>query len=223
MLCNPHNPIGRVYTQEELSGMAEICLRHDVVICADEIHCDLVYSGHKHLPIASIDPEIAAHTVTLMAPSKTYNIPGLACSILICTNPELRQRIENARRGLLGWVNIMGMTAAEAAYRDGDLWLREVLGLLESNRDFLYDYLKKNIPQIKMVKPEATYLAWLDCRDLNLPLTPQKFFLERARVALNDGADFGEPGSGYVRLNFACSRSTLTLALERMVHAIQSL
>jgi cystathionine beta-lyase len=223
MLCNPHNPIGRVYTQEELSGMAEICLRHDVVICADEIHCDLVYSGHKHLPIASIDPEIAAHTVTLMAPSKTYNIPGLACSILICTNPELRQRIENARRGLLGWVNIMGMTAAEAAYRDGDLWLREVLGLLESNRDFLYDYLKKNIPQIKMVKPEATYLAWLDCRDLNLPLTPQKFFLERARVALNDGADFGEPGRGYVRLNFACSRYTLTIALERMVHAIQSL
>lgn len=223
MLCNPHNPIGRVYTQEELSGMAEICLRHDVVICADEIHCDLVYSGHKHLPIASIDPEIAAHTVTLMAPSKTYNIPGLACSMLICTNPELRQRIENARRGLLGWVNIMGMTAAEAAYRDGDLWLREVLGLLESNRDFLYDYLKKNIPQIKMVKPEATYLAWLDCRDLNLPIPPQKFFLERARVALNDGADFGEPGRGYVRLNFACSRSTLTLALERMVHAIQSL
>lgn len=220
MLCNPHNPIGRVYTQEELSGMAEICLRHHLVICADEIHCDLVYSGHRHTPIASLDPVIAANTVTLMAPSKTYNIPGLECSVLICTNPELRQKIEKTRRGLLGWVNIMGMTAAEAAYREGGAWLAEVLGLLESNRDFLYDYLEKNLPQIKMVKPEATYLAWLDCRDLNLPLSPQKFFLERAKVALNDGADFGEPGQGFVRLNFACSRATLIAALERMAAAI---
>ncbi len=149
MLCNPHNPIGRVYTQEELSGMAEVCLRHGVVICSDEIHCDLVYSGHHHLPIASIDPEIAAHTVTLMAPSKTFNIPGLACSVLICTNPEIRQKIEYSRRGLLGWVNIMGMTAAEAAYRNGGAWLEEVLKLLESNRDFLSDYLKKEHPANK--------------------------------------------------------------------------
>lgn len=223
MLCNPHNPIGRVYTQEELSGMAEICLRHNVVICADEIHCDLVYSGHRHIPIASLDPEIAANTVTLIAPSKTYNIPGLECSVLICSNPELRQKIEKTRRGLLGWVNIMGMTAAEAAYRGSEAWLAEVLGILESNRDFLYEYLKMNIPQIKMIKPEATYLAWMDCRDLNLPLPPQKFFLEQAKVALNEGADFGEPGRGFVRLNFACSRSTLTTALERMTSAVQSI
>lgn len=223
MLCNPHNPIGRVYTQEELRGMADICLRHRMVICADEIHCDLVYSGHTHTPIATLDPEIAANTVTLIAPSKTYNIPGLACSMLICTNPELRQKIEKSRRGLLGWVNIMGMTAAEAAYQKGGPWLEEVIKVLESNRDFLYEYLRSNIPQIRMVKPEATYLAWLDCRDLYLPLPPQKFFLERAKVALNEGAEFGEPGKGFVRLNFACSRETLTAALERMKSAIDQL
>ena len=220
LLCNPHNPIGRVYTRQELSAMAEICLRHHMVICSDEIHSDLVYQGASHVPIASIDAEIADHSVTLIAPSKTYNIAGLECSALICTNADLREKIQHARRGLLGGVNALGMVAGAAAYREGDEWLREVLAILESNRDFLMDYLTTRLPAIKMIQPEATYLAWLDCRELNLPASPAKYFLEHARVALNDGEDFGEPGKGFVRMNFGCARSTLLEALERMRRAI---
>lgn len=216
MLCNPHNPLGRVFSREELQGMAEICLRHEMVICSDEIHSDLVYGGYQHTPIAALDAEIAARTVTLIAPSKTYNIAGLECSALICTNPELRTRIQHARRGLLGGINLLGAAAGEAAYRHGDAWLHEVLQILEGNRDYLMAYLAENIPQIKMAKPEATYLAWLDCRDLNLPVSPAKNFLEHARVGLNDGEDFGEQGKGFVRLNFGCSRATLSEALDRM-------
>ncbi len=221
LLCNPHNPLGRVFTQAELTGMAEICLKHGLVICSDEIHSDLVFEGYRHIPIASLDKEIEVNTVTLIAPSKTYNIAGLECSALICTNPELRGRIQAARRGLLGWVNLMGMTAGVAAYKHGDEWLKQMLQLLQGNRDFLTKYLAENIPGIRMTKPEATYLAWLDCRDLNVSQPPAQFFLEKARVALNNGEDFGEPGRGHVRLNFGCSREILTAALERISRALK--
>ncbi len=159
-------------------------------------------------------------TVTLIAPSKTYNIAGLECSALICTNAELREKIQHARRGLLGGVNALGMIAGAAAYREGDDWLREVMAVLESNRDFLMGYLAEKLPAIKMIQPEATYLAWLDCRELNLPVSPAKYFLEHARVAVNAGEDFGKPGEGFVRLNFGCTRSTLLEALERMRRVI---
>jgi cystathionine beta-lyase len=220
LLCNPHNPIGRVFNREELLGMAEICLRRGMVICSDEIHCDLVYSGYQHTPIASLDPEIAANTVTLIAPSKTYNIAGLECSALIVQNPELKNRIQRARRGLLGGINLLGAAAGVAAYRYGDAWLREVLQILEGNRDYLLKFLAEKIPQIKMTKPEATYLAWLDCRGLDLPSAPAKFFLERAKVGVNEGEEFGVQGKGFVRLNFGCSRATLREALERILRAI---
>lgn len=220
MLCNPHNPIGRVFSREELLGMAEICLRRGLVICSDEIHCDLVFSGYQHIPIASLDPEIAASTVTLIAPSKTYNIAGLECSALICTNKELRKQIQQARVGLLGGVNLMGITAGLAAYRHGAQWLRDVMKILEGNRDYLLEYIAENLPMIKVSKPEATYLAWLDCRELNLTELPAKYFLEKAKVALNEGVDFGEPGSGFVRLNFGCTRDTLITALDRMAKSL---
>lgn len=220
LLCNPHNPIGRAFTREELLGMAEICLHRGIVICSDEIHSDLIYNGYHHIPIASLDPEIAARTVTLIAPSKTFNIAGLECSALICTNPDLRKRVQAARRGLLGGVNLLGATAAVAAYRFGADWLQEVMEILEGNRDYLMRYLAENIPAIRMAKPEATYLAWLDCRALGLSETPSKFFLENAKVALNNGEDFGAQGKGFVRLNFGCHRDTLTAALERMRQAI---
>ena len=220
LLCNPHNPIGRAFTREELLGMAEICLHRGIVICSDEIHSDLIYNGYHHIPIASLDPEIAARTVTLIAPSKTFNIAGLECSALICTNPDLRKRVQAARRGLLGGVNLLGATAAVAAYRFGADWLQEVMEILEGNRDYLMRYLAENIPAIRMAKPEATYLAWLDCRALGLSESPSKFFLENAKVALNNGEDFGAQGKGFVRLNFGCHRDTLTAALERMRHAI---
>ena len=220
LLCNPHNPLGRVFSKTELSSMAQICLKHGLVICSDEIHSDLVFEGNRHIPIASLDKEIETSTVTLLAPSKTYNIAGLECSALICTNPDLRGLIQTARRGLLGWVNLMGMTAGVAAYKHGNEWLEQVLQLLQGNRDYLMQYLAENIPGIHMTRPEATYLAWLDCRDLNLPQSPAQFLLETARVALNNGEDFGEPGKGYVRLNFGCSHATLKDALDRIKRAV---
>jgi len=221
LLCNPHNPLGRVFTREELLGMAEICLKRDLVIISDEIHCDLVYSGYRHIPIASLEKEIDARTITLIAPSKTFNIAGLDCSLLICTNSALRKQIRHTRRGLMGGVNLLGMAAAVAAYRDGGDWLKEVMTYLEANRDHLVGYLAENLPQIHMVKPEATYLAWLDCSGLKLDLAPCEHFQKHARVALNNGEEFGEPGRGFVRLNFGCSRDTLDAALERMKTSIK--
>ena len=219
ILCNPHNPIGRVFQQEELEKIAQACLRHKVVICSDEIHGDLVYSGHQHIPIASLDPEIAQNTITLMAPSKTFN-PGLQCSVAIIQNPELRKKFDQARQGLVGWVNLMGMIAALAAYRDGSDWLDQILAYLEANRDYLYEYVKNELPGVRMTKPEGTYLAWLDCRQAGIEGNPFEFFLEKGRVALNDGATFGKGGEGFVRLNFGCSRPMLTQALERMKKAL---
>lgn len=215
LLCNPHNPVGRVFRREELARMAETCLRRGITICSDEIHADLLYSGQTHMPIASLDPEIARQTITLMAPSKTFNIAGLDCSFAIIPNPELRKRYQHASRGLVSGVNIMGWTAAIAAYRDGQEWLTQVLAYLEANRDYLFDFARSELPGIKMVKPEATYLAWLDCRAAGLD-DPYQFFLQKARVALNDGKTFGQGGKGFARLNFACSRATLKDALERI-------
>lgn len=220
LFCNPHNPVGKVFSQAELERIAEICLRHQLIICSDEIHSDLIFSGSRHIPIASLSSEIGNNTITLIAPSKTFNIAGLECSILICTNPELREKVQKARRGILGGVNLMGLAAGIAAYKDGSEWLIEMMQILESNRDFLADFLEEHIPQIKMRKPDATYLAWLDCRALDLEEGPYKFFLDNAKVALNNGEDFGEEGKGFVRLNFGCTREILEEALIRMEKAI---
>jgi cystathionine beta-lyase len=220
ILCNPHNPVGRVFRREELERMAEICLRHDVVICSDEIHCDLVFSDSSHLPIASLAPEIGKQTITLMAPSKTYNIAGLKCSVAVIENPALRKKFNAARAGLVGGVNIMGYTAALAAYRYGQPWLEEVMRYLEANRDFLLQYVDEHLPGITVAKPEGTYLGWLDCRQAGIPGNPHEFFLRQTRVAVNDGADFGRGGEGFVRLNFGCPRSMLVEALDRMKAAV---
>jgi cystathionine beta-lyase len=224
ILCNPHNPVGRVFQRAELERMAEICLRHNVVICSDEIHCDLLFQGGRHLPIASLSSEIAGRAITLMAPSKTYNIPGLKCSVAIVQDDDLREKLKAARAGLVSMmVNVMGYVAALAAYRDGQAWLDEMLRYLESNRDFVFEYVNTRLPSVTMAKPEGTYLAWLDCRQANIPGPPHEFFLEKARVALNDGAAFGRGGEGFVRLNFGCPRSTLTEALDRMRDALAAL
>ena len=220
ILCNPHNPVGRVYERDELSRMAEICLRHDVVICSDEIHCDLVYSGHRHLPIASLAPEIAQRTITLMAPSKTFNIAGLKCSFAVVQNPDLRARFRSAHAGLVSGISIFGYTAALAAYRDGQEWLDQVVAYLEANREATRRYVAEHLPSIGMIVPEGTYLAWFDCRKTSLGEAPGKFFLREARVALNEGSHFGAGGEGFVRLNFGCPRGTLVEALERMRAAL---
>jgi cystathionine beta-lyase len=223
LLCNPHNPVGRVFETSELERLAEICLRNGVVICSDEIHCDLVYQGHRHVPIASLAPEVAAQTITLFAPSKTYNIAGLSCSVGVVQNPDLRAKLEQVGAGLVRSVNVLGFTAALAAYRDGQAWLDALLAYLEGNRDFALGYIAAHMPSVKCQRPEGTYLAWLDCQEASIPGSPQQFFLERARVALNDGATFGAGGEGFVRLNFGCPRATLAEALERMRAALEEL
>jgi cystathionine beta-lyase len=223
ILCNPHNPVGRVFRQDELECMAEICLRHNVVICSDEIHCDLVYNGNSHISIASLDPEIAQNTITLIAPTKTYNLAGLECSVAVIQNPDLREKFQNAKQGLVGWVNLMGMLAGTAAYREGQEWLDQLTAYLESNRDYLYDYVQDELPGISMAKPEGTYLGWLDCRQSEIEGSPFEFFLEKAQVATSDGAAFGKGGEGFVRLNFGCPRSMLSEALDRMKASLKTL
>jgi cystathionine beta-lyase len=241
ILCSPHNPVGRVFQRRELERMAEICLRHGIIICSDEIHSDLVFRGSRHIPIASLSPEVAARTITLIAPTKTFNIAGLKCSAAIVESAELRDRLCAAKAGLVAGVSVIGYVAALAAYRDGRPWLEELLHTLEGNRDFLLEYVVAHLPGVGMGRPEGTYLAWLDCRRAlpglftadqsvgappggrpcsNLPANPHELFLQRARVALNDGQTFGRGGEGFVRLNFGCPRATLAAALDRMRQAM---
>ena len=220
LLCNPHNPVGRVFKRAELKKMAEICLRRNVIICSDEIHCDLLYPGYRHIPMATLSPEIANQTVTLMAPSKTFNLAGLDFGFAIIQNPTLRRKWEAFSQGLIPGVNIMGHVAALAAFKDGQEWLDQVLKYLTANRDVLAHTLKEKLPEICMTKMEGTYLAWLDCRKAGIPGNPFEFFLREGKVAFNDGSEFGRGGQGFVRLNFACPRKTLTEALDRMVSAM---
>ena len=224
LLCNPHNPVGRVFAEAELHGLAEHCLEHDLVICSDEIHADFVYTGHRHRPIAALVPEAADRTITLLAPSKTYNLAGFHCALAVVGNPELRARLERARGGLMpGRPGVLDFVAALAAYTQGDEWLRQLNVYLEGNRDYLVDYVRRRLPGVTMFKPEGTYLAWLDCREARLPCPPGEFFLREAKVALNEGADFGAEGAGFVRLNFGCPRSRLEEALERMRAALAAI
>ena len=220
ILCNPHNPVGRVFSPADLERLAAICLRHDILICSDEIHCDLLFDGRRHVPIASLDREVARRSVTLMAPSKTFNVPGLRCSFAIVPDPALRRHFGDEHD--FSEVNNMGLAATLAAYRDGQDWLDQVLDYLQANRDFVVDYVRRELPGIAMVAPEATYLAWMDCRQSGITGSPQRFFLDRARVALHDGAWFGTRGEGFVRLNFGCPRATLAEALGRMKTALET-
>ena len=219
LLCNPHNPVGRVFSRDELTRLAEVCLRRGLAIVADEIHCELTLDGQRHTPIASLAPEISERTITLMAPSKTFNLAGLKCSVAIVPNAALREKFVAGRVDLVQTVNVLGYAAAFAAYRDGQPWLDELLRYLEANRDFVVEYVRARLPGVAVAPPEATYLAWLDCRNAG-PAAPDPFtfFLEKARVALSDGALFG--AGGFVRLNFGCPRSILTEALDRMSLAL---
>jgi cysteine-S-conjugate beta-lyase len=223
ILCNPHNPVGRVFRRDELERLAEICLRHNILICSDEIHCDLLFPGHSHTPIASLSPEIAQNTLTMMAPSKTFNLAGLQCSFAVIQNPELRRQIRAARMGLTGGANLLGQLAARTAYQQGQVWLDEVLTYLRENRDYLYQSIGQNFPTLEMSPMEGTYLAWVDCRKSDIAGDPAKFFLDKARLAFNDGTTFGPGGEGFVRFNFACPRPLIAQALQQMQAALQNL
>jgi len=220
LLCNPHNPVGRVFKRAELERMAEICLKRGILICSDEIHCDLVYPGSQHIPIASLDPEIAQSTITLMAPSKTFNLAGLKFSFAIIQNRELRKKYWRSGKGLVSWVNVLGQVAALAAYREGQEWLEQLLVYLAANRDFLYSFVRDELPGVSISKPEGTYLAWLDFRGTQIA-DPFRYVLDNARVALSDGKTFGKGGEGFLRLNFGCPRPMLEDALERLRTALQ--
>jgi cystathionine beta-lyase len=220
MLCHPHNPVGRSFGIHELTQLAAICEQHDLVICSDEIHCDLLLDGQRHIPFATLSLEIAQRCITLMAPSKTFNIAGLGASFAIIQNPELRQCVKNAMRGIVPDVNVLALTAAVAAYQHGGDWLQQLLPYLAANRDVLVDYVDRYLPGVRMTKPEATYLAWLDCREAGITGNPHEFFVRNAGVAMNDGATFGPGGEGFIRLNFGCPRATLMEGLERMRAAL---
>ena len=216
ILCNPHNPVGRVFTQTELSILSGICAEHDIIICSDEIHCGLILDKDKyHIPTATLSPEIARRTITLMAPSKTYNLPGLGCSFAIISDTQLRQQFEKTMAGIVPLVNAFGFTAALAAYRHGQQWRESLLNYLRTNRDCVIDAIA-GIPGLSMGEIEATYLAWIDTRESGIE-DPIQFF-EDAGVGLSDGIAYG--GDGFVRLNFGCPRSTLNEALKRMRQAI---
>jgi cystathionine beta-lyase len=219
-LCNPHNPLARVWRREELIRLGEFCAQHHLVLCSDEIHCDLILDPTlHHLPAASLSPEISARTVTLMAPSKTYNVPGLGTSFAIISDPALRAQFIRASAGVVAEVTALGFTACEAAYRDSEAWRQALLTYLRGNRDFLLDYLARELPGIRVEAPiEATYLAWLNLEALHLA-DPVAHF-ETHGVGLSEGAYFGAPKGHYVRLNFGCPRATLAEALHRMKTAV---
>ncbi len=221
LLCSPHNPVGRVWERMELERMAEICLRHGMTICSDDIHADLVYQPNHHIPIASLNTDIAARTVTLLAPSKTFNVPGLNFSFAVVQNEDLRKKMMTARRGIVGEPNLLGYVAAQAAYTSGAEWLEQVLSYLQSNRDFMVAWLRQELPALKIYPVEGTYLAWIDCRNAGIEGPAAEFFKKYGRVGFNDGSAFGHGGSGFVRLNFACPRSTLVKGLERMRRAFE--
>lgn len=218
LLCNPHNPTGRVFDTDELRWIADLAERNDLIICSDEIHCGLVLDADcQHTPIAALDESVARRTITLMAPSKTWNVPALYCGFAIIPDATLRDQYRRAMRGLIPPPNLLGMVAAEAAYRDGDAWRRALIDYLRGNRYRLLNALE-DMPDITALTPQATYLAWIDCRATGLK-DPVAFF-ETAGVGLSDGKAFGMPG--FVRLNFGCTHATLDEALARMRHALQS-
>jgi len=214
LLCNPHNPVGRSFDREELRGVTEVCLRRNAVICSDEIHCDLILDDKRHIPTATLGRDVEQQTITFMAPSKTFNIPGLDCAMAIIPNGRLRRQFADAKAGLVPHVNVFGYEAALAAYQHGEPWRQALLQYLRGNRDFLLREVN-HITGLAMGPVEATYLAWIDARGLGVD-DPTRFF-EQAGVGLSDGAEFDGPG--FVRLNFGCPRAILEKAVERMAHA----
>jgi len=218
LLCNPHNPVGRVYDMDELTCLASICAKYGIIISSDEIHCGLVLDDSKrHIPTATLSPEMSDRTITLMAPSKTFNTPGLGCSFAVISEKNLRKRFTNAMTGIVPRVNTLGYTAAVAAYRDSHEWRRALIAYLRKNRDLVIGAVNR-MTGLSAGEVEATYLAWIDIRNSGID-DPVKFF-EDAGVGLFDGKEFGTPG--FVRLNFGCPRSLLAKALKRMATAVNS-
>lgn len=225
-LCSPHNPSGKSFTRDELQRLAEICLKHEVIIVSDEIHCDLMLGDTQHIPIASLSPEIANNTITMIAGTKTFNMAGLACSVAIVPDASKREKINNHMYGLGSHVSTLAYEALLAGYRDCDNWLRQVRDYIKKNRDYLLDYVRENLPMIKTTIPDATYLVWMDFSAIEIPdeySSISDYLVREAGVVLEPGSFFGENLESYVRINIACPRALLTQALDRMTDAVNAL
>lgn len=222
ILCNPHNPGGRVWTHEELKDIAEICYDNKILVISDEIHSDLAFAPHKHIPFASVSEKATQNSITFMAPSKTFNIAGIVSSYSIIPNNELRERFHTfLSSNELGEAHIFAYLATQAAYDHGEDWLKEVKDYIWKNITFTDEYLKENIPQIKVMKPQASFLVWLDCRDLKLSQNDLvSLFINDAKLALNDGVMFGRGGEGYMRMNVGTPHSNIVKALDNLKNAI---
>lgn len=223
ILCNPHNPVGRVWKKWELQKVGEICLKYGVMVVSDEIHSDFVYPGHKHLVFASLSPQFADITITCTAPSKTFNLAGLQNSNIFISNRDIRKKFRKAIDAVgYSQVNVMGLTACQAAYEEGEEWLRQLKTYLFDNLEFLRNYIKERIPQVELIEPEGTYLVWLDFRRLGLSEEEREELLaNKAKLWLDSGAIFGENGEGFERVNIACPRITLLKALKQLETAIK--
>jgi cystathionine beta-lyase len=225
LLCNPHNPTGRVFERAELVALGELALEHDWIVVSDEIHADLAFPGHRHLPFASLGPELAQRTITLTSATKAFNLAGLPCAFAIFGSDRVQQPFRDlpphVPPHVLGHCGILDDAATHAAWTEGQPWLDEVMAYLLENRRLVLDFFARELSALHVLPPEATYLAWLDCRDLGLPGDPFAFFLEHARVALSRGPDFGIGGEGCARLNFATSQTILLEILERMAAAVR--
>lgn len=223
ILCNPHNPVGRVWSQYELERLGEICIKHNVLVLVDEIHRDLVYKENKHIPFASISESFLMNSITCTAPSKTFNIAGLKASNIIVANYEYRKKV-NRSLNINETIepNVFGIEALIAAYNEGEEWLEQLLEYLEENRDYLISFINKRIPKLKVLKPEATYLIWIDCRSLgiNSKELSEKIF-EQGKLRINDGQTYGEAGKGFIRINIACPRAVLIEGLERLEKVLE--
>ncbi len=221
ILCNPHNPIGRVWTKEELERIVEICESYKVFIISDEIHSDLVFKGYKHTSLTTVAPYYKDNIVTLTAPSKTFNLAGLYISNAIITDEKLRSRYKEL---FSTTPNVLGAEALIAAYNKGETWLEELLEYIESNYNYVLKFINENVPKIKVIKQEGTFLTWLDCRELGLSDEELEiFFLEKAKLALSTGTAFGKGGSGFMRMNIGCPISTVKEALERLKNAVDNM
>lgn len=223
ILCNPHNPVGRVWTKDELLQLGKICIENNVSVVSDEAHLDFVYKGNKYTPFASISEEFLNNSITCTAPSKTFNLAGVQMANIIIANKELRNQFTRLIDTLyLGLSNTFGITAVEHAYRYGEDWFDQCLDYIADNLKYLTEFLEEKIPEIKVIPPEGTYLAWLDCRKLGMDAKAlEEFFHKKAKVAFDEGYTFGLGGEGFTRINMACPRSTLQEGLERMEKAIK--
>jgi cystathionine beta-lyase len=224
ILCNPHNPVGRVWTKQELKKLSDLCIKHNVVLLSDEIHSDLIYPSNKHIPIVSISQEIKEKSLIFFAPSKTFNLAGLKASYVVIPNNELRNEYKNTIESISSSsLNIFGMIAAKVAYEKGEDWYKELLIYLENNIDFVINFFNDKLPKVKITKPEGTYLMWLDFRAYGDEEKIKEILVNQAKVGLEEGSIFGEEGKGYFRMNIGCPKSVIEKACNNIYNAFKDL